>query len=137
MKYLIDASSLLLLIKKTDIKSTIQVLQDSAILDLTFYETGNALWKETTLKFLTQKESERLGTLTQSVISKMKQTDHTPEDFPKILQIAQTEKLTYYDSSYVHFAKKAGLSLITEDKELATKATNYVAVLRVKDLQLP
>jgi predicted nucleic acid-binding protein len=137
MKYLIDASSLLLLIKKTDIKSTIQVLQDSAILDLTFYETGNAVWKETTLKYLTQKESEKLGTLAQSVISKIKQTDHTPEDFPKILQIAQTEKLTYYDSSYVHFAKKAGLILITEDKELAIKATNYVAALKVKDLQLP
>ena len=135
MKYLIDASSLLLLIKKTTIKSTIQILQDSAILDLTFYETGNAVWKETTLKFLNQKESEKLGTLAQSVISKIKQTDHTPEDFPRILQIAQTEKLTYYDSSYVHFAKKAGLTLITEDKELANKATNHVAVIKVKDLQ--
>ncbi len=54
MKYLLDASSLMLLIKKADVESTVACLKDSLILDLTFYEIGNAVWKESTLlKFLT------------------------------------------------------------------------------------
>jgi predicted nucleic acid-binding protein len=135
MKHLIDASSLLLLIKKADIKSTIRRLQESSILDLTFYEIGNAIWKETTLKFLTAEEAERLGTLAQIVLTKMDRINSTTEDFPKILQIAQTEKLTYYDSSYIHFARESGMTLITEDKELKTKATKYVDVLKTTDLE--
>jgi len=135
MKHLIDASSLMLLIKKADIKSIIQILKDSMILDLTFYELGNAVWKETTMKFVTTKEAEKLGTLTQTVIAKIHRKNSAREDFQKILHIAQTEKLTYYDSSYLYFARESGVSLVTEDKELKTKAAKYVNVLKISDLE--
>ena len=135
MKCLIDASSLLLLVKKADIKSTVQCLQDSFVLDLTFYEVGNAVWKESTLmKFLTPKEAERLGTLAQTVLAKVNRVNSGAEDFQKILDIAKTEKLSYYDSSYVYFAKKAALPLVSEDKQLTTKAGKYVNVCAVAEL---
>jgi predicted nucleic acid-binding protein len=129
MKYLLDASSLMLLIKKADVKLTVQCLQDSLILDLTFYEVGNAVWKESTLlKFLTLEEAKRLGTMAQTVLSKIDHVTHEGEDFQKILEIAQDEKLSFYDSSYVFFAKQRGLPLVTEDKKLEMKAKKHVAV---------
>ena len=48
------------------------------------------------------------------------------DSFEKNLEIAKTEKLTFYDSSYIHFAKEKALQLITEDKELKAKAQKYV-----------
>jgi len=88
----LDASALLLLIKKSEVKATIQLLKDSAILDLTFYEIGNAVWKETTLKYLTEEGAQKLAPLAQIVLKRMNQITATAEDFPEILQIAQNEK---------------------------------------------
>jgi len=135
MKCLLDATSFLLLVKKADVKSTVEFLRDSIVLDLTFYEVGNAIWKESTLtKFLTPKEAERLGTTTQTILAKVNQANREAGDFQKILQIAQTEKLPYYDSRYVYFAKKAALPLVSEDKELRTKARKYVDVHTIAEL---
>jgi predicted nucleic acid-binding protein len=129
MKYLLDASSLMLLIKKADVKLIVECLQDSLILDLTFYEVGNAVWKESALlKFLTPEEAKRLGTMAQTVLAKIDHVTHEGEDFQKILEIAQDEKLSFYDSSYVFFAKQRGLPLVTEDKKLEMKAKKHVAV---------
>jgi predicted nucleic acid-binding protein len=50
------------------------------------------------------------------------------EDFQKILEIAQDEKLSFYDSSYLFFAKQRGLPLVTEDKKLEMKAKKHVEV---------
>jgi predicted nucleic acid-binding protein len=138
MKCLLDASAFLLLVKKADVNSTVERLRDSLILDLTFYEVGNAIWKEATLtKFLTSKEAERLGTTAQTILAKVNRANSEPEDFQKILEIAQTEKLPYYDSSYLYFAKKAALPLVSEDRELRTKAKKYTDVHTVAELLPP
>jgi len=129
MKYLLDASAFILLIKKADIKSVIDCLQDSLVLDLTFYEVGNAIWKESILtKFLTPEEATKLGTMVQTVLTKLNRIVSEAEAFQKILEIAQDEKLSFYDSSYVFFAKQKGLSLVTEDKKLEMKAKKHVDV---------
>lgn len=135
MKYLLDASSLMLLIKKTDVESTIECLRDSLILDLTFYEVGNAVWKESALlKFLTPEEAKRLGTMTQTVLAKIDQVTNEDGDFQKILEIAQHEKLSFYDSSYVFFAKQKGLPLVTEDKQLEMKTKKHIDVRTIATL---
>jgi predicted nucleic acid-binding protein len=136
MRYLLDASSLLLLIKNADIKSTVDCLEVSSVLDLTFYEVGNAIWKESTLtKYLTPKEAERLGMMAQTVLAKINRvTINEAEAFQRILEIAQTERLSYYDSSYVYAAKENGLPLITEDTGLITKARKHVEVSTVAAL---
>jgi len=137
MKYLLDASSLMLLIKKADVESTVECLQDSLILNLTFYEVGNAVWKESTLlKFLTPQEAKRLGTMAQTVLAKIGQVANEGEDFQKILEIAQDEKLSFYDSSYVFFAKQKGISLVTEDKKLEVKAKKHITVQTLATLFL-
>lgn len=135
MKHLLDASSLILLIKKANVKSTVEFLGDSLVLDLTFYEIGNAVWKESALmKFLTPQEAEKLGIAAQTVLAQIDQVTNEGGAFQKILGIAQTEKLSFYDSSYVFFAKERGLTLVTEDKELKVKAKKHVDVCTLATL---
>jgi len=129
MKYLLDASSLMLLIKKADAKLTVEYLIDSLILDLTFYEVGNVVWKESTLlKFLTPEEAKKMGSRSQTILAKINQVKNDSEDFQQILEIAQNETLSFYDSSYVFYAKQRGLQLVTEDKKLELKAKKHVEV---------
>jgi predicted nucleic acid-binding protein len=133
--YLLDASALMLLIKKAATQSTIECLQNSSILDLTYYEVGNAIWKESVLtKLLTPDGAKTLQKTAQVILPEIDQVTPEPDSFEKILEIAKTEKLTFYDSSYIHFAKQKGLQLITEDKELKTKAQKYIKVQTVTEL---
>ena len=133
--YLIDASSFIILIKKANAQATIECLQDSMVLDLTWYEMGNAIWKESVLaKFLTHNESTAIGNAAQTILSKTERLTSETGIFQKILEIAKTEKLSFYDSSYVYFAKERGLTLVTEDKELKAKARKYVTVQTITAL---
>ena len=135
MKFLLDASSLMLLIKKADAKSTVEFLQNSLILNLTFYEVGNVIWKETTLqKYLTVQETKKIAILAQTILSKIEQLTGDNEDFEKILEIAQDENLTFYDASYVHFAKQKTLTLLTEDQKLETKAKKHTPTQTITTL---
>lgn len=129
MSYLLDASSLMLLIKKADAQEAVEKLQESAVLDLTYYEVGNIIWKESALiKFLTSKEADKFGRMAQEIMGKVNQIDSKETAFMKILEIARDENLSFYDSSYVYSAKEKGLTLITEDKRLKEKAKKYVNV---------
>jgi predicted nucleic acid-binding protein len=135
MANLIDASALMILIKNADTDTTIELLQDSQILDLTLYEIGNAIWKETNLtKFLTRKETQRLGETAQIILTNLNRITTEPDAFQNILEIALTENLTYYDASYLHAAKQNNLQLVTEDQKLETKAQKHVNVNRVSTL---
>lgn len=53
--YIFDSSAIAILLKRLKDKS-IEVLGGEAILDITHYELGNALWKECTLKKLINPE---------------------------------------------------------------------------------
>jgi predicted nucleic acid-binding protein len=133
--YLFDASAFLILIKKADIQATAECLKKSYVLDLTFYEVGNAIWKESTLtKLLTPVDSKTLEKATQTILAKTDRITGDAETFQKILEIAKKEKLSFYDSSYIYFAKERRLALVTEDKELKTKAQRHVDVRTVATL---
>jgi predicted nucleic acid-binding protein len=134
-QYLLDASAFMLLIKKADAFSTFECLKDSSILDLTYYEVGNAVWKETVLlKLLTPEGARTLQTMAQSVLARTDRMSTESDSFEKIIEIAITEKLTFYDASYIYFAKEKALRLVTEDEELKTKAQKYVKVQNVTSL---
>ncbi len=136
--YLIDASSFIILIKKANVQATVECLKDSMVLDLTYYEVGNAIWKESILtKFLTPKDSTAIGNAAQTILSKIERIISETASFQKILEIAKNEKLSYYDSGYVFFAKERGLTLVTEDKELKAKARKYVDVQSIITLLSP
>jgi predicted nucleic acid-binding protein len=134
-RHLIDASSLMLLMKTADIQTELHYLRASFLLDLTFYEVGNAIWKETCLtKFLTKNESEVLRNSVQTVLTRTDRIVSEASNFQKIYDISENEKLSFYDSSYLFAAKEKGLVLVTEDKGLKTKAERYVKVQNVATL---
>ena len=137
-RYLLDASAFMFLIKKSNAKSVIECLQDSIVLDLTYYEVGNAIWKESTLtKFLTPEDSKTLEKVAQTILMNTDRITSEAVTFQKILEIAKNEKLSFYDSSYIYFAKEKDLKLITEDKQLKAKAQKYVDVQTITTLLSP
>jgi len=137
-RYLLDASAFMFLIKKSNAKSVIECLQDSIVLDLTYYEVGNAIWKESTLtKFLTPEDSKTLEKVAQTILMKTDWITSEAVTFQKILEIAKNEKLSFYDSSYIYFAKEKDLKLITEDKQPKAKAQKYVDVQTITTLLSP
>jgi predicted nucleic acid-binding protein len=126
-QYLFDASAFIFLIKKANVQTTLQQLQNLYILDLTVYEIGNTLLKELNLtKFLTQKEIKTLEKMTQVILSKTKKILHKDAAFQQIINIAKTENLSFYSSSYIYFAKQNNIQLVTEDKKLRNKAKKYI-----------
>ena len=134
-RYLLDASAFMFLIKKSNAKSVIECLQDSIVLDLTYYEVGNAIWKESTLtKFLTPEDSKTLEKVAQTILMKTDRITIEAAVFQKILEIAKNEKLSFYDSSYIYFAREKDLKLITEDKQLKAKAQKYIDVQTITTL---
>ena len=136
--YLLDASAFMFLIKKSSAQGVIECLQDSIVLDLTYYEVGNAIWKESTLtKFITAEDSKALEKVAQTILMKTDRITIEAVTFQKILEIAKNEKLSFYDSSYIYFAKEKDLKLITEDKQLKAKAQKYVDVQTITKLLSP
>jgi predicted nucleic acid-binding protein len=126
-QYLFDASAFIFLIKKANVQTTFQHLQNLLILDLTVYEVGNALLKESSLtKFLTPKEIETLERVTQVVLSRTEKILNHTIILQQIMDIAKTENLSFYDSSYIYFAKQNKIQLVTEDQTLRDKAQKYV-----------
>jgi predicted nucleic acid-binding protein len=123
------------LLRNSHTEKAIESLLDSLILDLTYYEVGNAIWKESILtRFITPEESKTMERLVQEILRETERVTFEMESFQKILEIAKAEKLSFYDSSYIHFAKQGGLKLITEDKQLKAKAQRHVGVQTMNTL---
>ncbi|MDR0797296.1 MAG: type II toxin-antitoxin system VapC family toxin [Nitrososphaerota archaeon] len=126
-QYLFDASAFIFLIKKANVQTTLQHIQNLFILDLTVYEIGNALLKESSIaKFLTLKEIDTLEKVTQLILSRTEKILNNDAAFQQIMKIAKTEKLSFYDSSYIYFAKQNNIQLITEDQTFGNKAKKHV-----------
>jgi predicted nucleic acid-binding protein len=136
-RYLLDTSSLMLLMKTANLKTQLDFLQTSYLLDLTFYEVGNALWKETCLtKFITKNEAPTLQKNIQIVLTKTDKICCETTDFQKISEIAETENLSFYDSSYLFISQEKGLILVTEDKKLSSKAEKHIEVKNIATLSV-
>ncbi|MHB8702293.1 MAG: type II toxin-antitoxin system VapC family toxin [Nitrososphaerales archaeon] len=135
MKYLFDASSLFKLVRSTDQGAKARALDQTSIIQLTFYEIGNALWKETELKETISKDDANI--LIRDFINILSWVDivgANPSDLSEIIKIAGNEKLSFYDSSYLHTAKSLNMILVTEDKELAKAAKNHVETKSLSDV---
>ena len=136
-RHLLDTSSLILLMKTANLKTQLNFLQTSYLLDLTFYEVGNALWKETCLtKFITKNEAQTLQKNIQIVLTRTEKICCETTDFQKISEIAETENLSFYDSSYLFISQEKGLILVTEDKKLSSKAEKHIEVKNIATLSV-
>ena len=103
-------------------------------IELAKYEVGNAIWKHVFLKkelCLDDGLKALKGIL--DLIDEMK--IWKVEDKVNALEIAANEGITYYDASYLIAAIEGGLTLVTEDKELAEVAKKYIKVVTVDELK--
>lgn len=136
MRFLLDASSTLQLIKKLEEDMTLRILSEGCVLDLGKYEVGNALWKEHVLRrTITEDEFDEFFRLLTGVIIRSKIVRVEAQDLPDVAKIAAKEKITFYDASYVEVAKGQNLILITEDEKLAKAAAKYTKTATTNDLQ--
>jgi predicted nucleic acid-binding protein len=99
------------------------------VLDLTTYEMGNILWKESYLsKSLTRDEVASLASTTEQILTLVERIPMGPQEVGRTLELAENEGLTFYDASYLQAAIDRGLALVTEDAKLRRAAKRHVKV---------
>lgn len=117
MKYLFDSSAIFRALKENKVES----LVGNSTLELARYELGNIIWKDYALQSrISEQEAKTLAKAIKPTLAIMDvmEIKGYEED---ILDIAAQFKATFYDASYVYFAKAKGLKLITEDIRLIKK----------------
>ena len=121
-KLLFDASSVIYALKLRSLKT----LYDNYLQWFTIYEVINVLWKEATLtRAISLQEASEIVKLFAKTLEFMKiLSPHPYED--EILSTARELNIAAYDASYIVLAEKNGLTLVTEDKKLRTKAEKLV-----------
>lgn len=120
---LFDASSIYRLVRELQDDAPDELLKGSTI-PLSYYELGNAVWRECTLlKRITHEEAKSLMTSFYLILQAMKVTPQNEgAEGIDVLQTACQFNLTFYDSAYLNEAMKAEKTLVTEDKKLAKAA---------------
>jgi Predicted nucleic acid-binding protein, contains PIN domain len=114
-EFLLDSSALYPLLNYVD-KVDVSKIH---VLPLTFYEVGNAIWKEFYIHKRI-KDPFTLSLLFQKFLHKLKVLSDPPAD--EVMRVAVDKGLTFYDASYVYSAEANDLTLVSEDKELIKKA---------------
>lgn len=130
MKYIFDSSTIFKAIKE----NKIEILVGNCTLELARYEMGNILWKNYTLQAkVTDQELKSLAKLIKQTLNIMEiiQINCNEEE---ILDAATKLKITFYDASYVHYAKTKELTLVTQDAELLKKITPYIKASKLNNI---
>ena len=112
--YLFDASAIYPLLDYVDKVNVKKVY----ILDLTFYEIGNAIWKDYIIHKRI-KDPVTLAKLFHELLNKFNVVRDLP--MQEVMKIAVEKGLTYYDASYVFASFSKGLTLVSNDKDLIEK----------------
>jgi len=97
-------------------------------INLTFYELGNAVWKQVyAYKTNDENETNKLLDALTEVFMRLRKPEK--ENSLEILKIALKEGLTYYDAAYIQAAIENKLAQVTDDKQLLEVGKKYVRVL--------
>ncbi len=114
--YLFDSSAIINILKR----GRADLFIDGYTIDLAYYESLNALWKE--YKLLHRIDESKLSVMVElvtqviDVLPKINVKDLS--DAKHIVDLAVRESMTIYDASYLYVALKYKLTLITDDKKL-------------------
>ena len=133
MRLLLDASAIVPLI--LDYGERIIGLAARAPLhtiDLAVYETGNSLWKlSSLLKTIGLEDANEVLEVLRELVRRriIEITRFDKLDLRRIMKLATDENTTFYDASYIAAAETLNAVLVTEDKELRKKAENYVSTM--------
>ncbi len=125
-RYLLDASALYPIIISP--YQYVGILEESAVLDLTLYEIGNAAlvsWRRKRLRSYTGFMKSATKAMRILEIIRL-----GPSDLEGIARVAEETGLTYYDAAYVYAARRLGLALVTEDAEILQKARDVAKTLK-------
>ncbi len=114
-RYLVDASALYPLVLKLR-EELLDRLPLVAVLDLTVYEVGNAVWKEHRARRV--RDPKALAAVFGEVLSGVGVVRVGSEEMGEVLELAVAEGITFYDAAYLYAARKLGLKLVTEDSDL-------------------
>ena len=128
--YLFDASAIVNLIKQ----GFVRILGDGSTIDLAYYESLSAVWKE--YKLLGRIDWETALEFVKIIgrVFEVIDTCNIRDGGEELLELALRENLTIYDASYLFTAINRNLILVTDDKKLREKASKYVKTLSSRDL---
>jgi predicted nucleic acid-binding protein len=115
---IIDASSIQAALRRHGADAAL-LLHGQTILDLTLYELGNIIWKETRDSAEAKTHAQAL----EKLLSITKIHRITTQALPDIARNTVKHSLTFYDAAYLTAAQTTADSLITEDNELLEAAT--------------
>jgi predicted nucleic acid-binding protein len=100
-------------------------------LDLTGYEVGNAIWRLCLLeKKITRTEASELLTAVIDFLNLLQLIILEELDPNRILDVAMSRRLTFYDASYLVAAQTKHLTLVTDDEDLSNAAKEYARAER-------
>lgn len=134
MPRVFDTSSLMALLLD-DEAPEISIVFDEHVLDLTFYEAGNVLWKAHSLQDrLTTEQHERLTALLSDLRAEV--TVHTLDEIgtATVMAVATETELTFYHAAHLACAIELDGRLITEDESLRKVAGERIGVSNAIDL---
>ncbi len=124
MRYLFDSSAIFRAIKENNVDA----LTGNFTLELARYELGNIVWKDYALQAkVSEQEAKMMADTIKKTLTIMDVQDIAGNE-EEVLETAIQLRITFYDASYVYFAKKKELQLITEDSRLIKKITATMKV---------
>ncbi len=130
MPSLFDASAITNLIIARGSKALAKTRGNFA-LDLTGYEIGNTIWRLCLLeKKIAPADASELLRSAVDLIALLRQIRLDDLDPARILDIAVSKRITFYDASYVAAAEAKRLTVVTDDEGLARVAREYVPTQR-------
>jgi len=123
---LFDASAIANLVIRRG-RNALALTKGNFALDLTGYEAGNALWRLCALeRKITHEEAEAFLLTVAGFLGLLRLVSLAEIDLKRILSLAVSKRLTFYDSSYIAAAEAKRLTLVTDDEALAKVAEDYV-----------
>ncbi len=105
------------------------------ILDLTVYESCNAFWKECVkLHRISDEEAIKACEACKALSKYVNVYKIIDLDARNIIEIAISNNITFYDSSYIALAQKLKASIVSEDKDIIDIAPKYsLEVIRLHE----
>lgn len=127
--YVLDASAIGALLERLGERG-LRYLEGAVTLDLALYELGNILWKACRLRGAIGEEALEGARGLARVLELVERRRLGGEDMEGVMALALSLGLTFYDASYLYFAKSRGGALVTEDGDLRerTKAAGVRAI---------
>ncbi len=104
MIFFFDASAIISLIPRKK-KNAAEFLKGQYTSDLVYYETGNVIWELHHRKLLTSGEYKQLLADIRTIWEQMKIITYSPDYMTAIFEMALSQKLTFYDASYLFYRK--------------------------------